>query len=330
MGEKTKLKTNSVEAKIMSPKQAVERFVPDGAMIALGGFTVSRNPMVIAREIIRQGRKNLHLVVHSHGQSFDLMIGAGCVSKAELAYGGLGRFAPTGIRFRPAVCKGELIVEDYSNMQMSLRFLAGALHLPFIPCKTGFESDVVLQDRFGPELRGQGKIPKHKLVTSQNPFSDEKEPVLLLPALNPDVTILHVQQVGSDGTVRIKGLSFLDLEQARAAERVIVTCEEIVPAQSLRQDPDKNSLPHFLIDAIVPAPYGAHPTACFGFYDYDPTHLNLYRKIAADDDEFKRYLDEWVFGPDSHEDYLDKIGAKNLARIRANTEVGYAVGLDRT
>ena len=201
------MKTNGIDSKLMSPKEAVERFIPDGAMIALGGFTVSRNPMVIAREIIRQKRKNLHLVVHSQGQTFDLMIGAGCVSKAELAYGGLGRFAPTGIRFRPAVCSGELIVEDYSNMQMSLRFLAGALHLPFIPCTTGFGSDVIMQDRFGPELRGQGKIPNKKLVVSENPFSEEKEPVVLLPALNPDVTVLHAQQVGSDGTVRIQGLT---------------------------------------------------------------------------------------------------------------------------
>jgi glutaconate CoA-transferase subunit A len=323
------VKTNSIEPKIMSPKEAVERFVPDGAMVGLGGFTVSRNPMVIAREIIRQKRKNLHLVVHSQGQSFDLMIGAGCVARAELAYGGLGRFAPTGIRFRKEVGAGRLLVEDYSNMQMSLRFLAGSLHLPFMPCKTGFESDVVLQDRFGPELRGQGKIPNKKLVLSQDPFSPENDPVVLLPALNPDVVILHAQHVGSDGTVRIKGLTFLDLEQARAAERLIVSCEEIVPAQSLRQDPDQNSLPHFLVDAIVPVPYGAHPTACFGFYDYDPIHLNLYKELAADDDTFQQYLDKWVFGPKNHQEYLDLAGGNNLIRIRANTKLGYADGLER-
>ena len=76
-----------------------------------------------------------------------------------------------------------------------------------------------------------------------------------------------------------------------------MTCEEIVPASILRQDPDKNSLPHFLVDAVIPVPYGAHPTACFGFYDYDPTHLNQYRKMAADDAEFQRYLDEWFTAP---------------------------------
>jgi glutaconate CoA-transferase subunit A len=319
----------NIAAKLMTPKEAVERFIPDGAMISLGGFTVSRNPMVIGREIIRQGRKDLHLVVHSHGQAFDLMIGAGCVTKAELAYGGLGRFAPTGIRFRKAVCSGELVVEDYSNMHMSLRFMAGALHLPYIPCKTGFESDVVKFDRFGKEFRGKGKIPNKKLILSENPFNDESEPVVLLPALNPDVTLLHAQQVGSDGTVRIKGLTFLDIEEARAADRVIVTCEEIVPAISLRADPDQNSLPHFLVDAIVPAPFGAHPTACFKYYDYDPAHLNLYRAMAADDDGFRRYLDEWVYGPKSQDDYVEKIGGACLARIKANTEVGYAVGLNR-
>ena len=106
------------------------------------------------------------------------------------------------------------------------------------------------------------------------------------------MTILHAQYVGDDGTVRIKGLTFADVEQAKAADRVIVTCEEIVPRSSIRLDPDQNTLPPFFIDAIVKVPYGAHPTGCYGFYDYDPHHLNLYRKAAEDDALFKEYLNE--------------------------------------
>ena len=321
--------SESLNGKLMDAAEAVRRFVKDGDMIALGGFTVSRNPMVIAREIIRQGRRDLHLVMHSQGQAMDLMVGAGCVSRLELAYGGTGRFAPTGIRFRKAVQSGQVKVEDYSNFHMSLRFLAGALNLPFIPSRSGFGSDVLNKQGFGPGLRGQGKIPPHKTVIIQNPFSADQEPVVLLPALYPDVALLHAQYVGEDGTVRIKGLTFLDVEQARSAAAVIVTCEEIVPSEFLRQDPDQNCLPPFLIDAVVQVPYGAHPTACHYFYDYDPRHLNMYRQEASDDGRFQRYLEEWVHGVDSQEAYLAKVGATDLMRIKANTKVGYAPGLDR-
>lgn len=318
-----------VKSKLMTAAEAVQRLVRDGDMIALGGFTVSRNVMVIAREIIRQGRRDLHLVMHSHGQAMDLLVGAGAVSRLELAYGGTGRFAPTGIRFRKAVQSGQVQVEDYSNFHMSLRFLAGALNLPFIPSRSGFETDVLGRQGFGPELRGRGKIPPHKAIVSANPFNPDPEPVVLLPALTPDVALVHAQYVGEDGTVRIKGLTFLDIEQAKAASRVIVTCEEVVPAGFLRQDPDQNSLPPFLVDAVVPAPFGAHPTACHFFYDYDPRHLNMYRQVAGDDDRFRRYLDEWVYGVADQEAYLAKVGAVDLMRVKANSYLGYAPGLDR-
>jgi len=318
-----------VKSKLMTAAEAVQRLVRDGDMIALGGFTVSRNVMVIAREIIRQGRRDLHLVMHSHGQAMDLLVGAGAVSRLELAYGGTGRFAPTGIRFRKAVQSGRVQGEDYSNFHMGLRLLAGALNLPFIPSRSGFETDVLGREGFGPELIGRGKIPPRKAIVSANPFNPEPEPVVLLPALTPDVALIHAQYVGEDGTVRIKGLTFLDIEQAKAASRVIVTCEEVVPAGFLRQDPDQNSLPPFLVDAVVPAPFGAHPTACHFFYDYDPRHLNMYRQVAGNDDRFRRYLDEWVYGVADQEAYLAKVGAVDLMRVKANSCLGYAPGLDR-
>src|SRR5208283_5828369 len=139
---------DEIATKLMTAEEAVRRFVPNGAQIALGGFTVSRNPMVIAREIIRQGKKNLHIVCHSHGQALDLLIGAGCVKRLEVAYGANGRFASTCIRFRKAIEEGEIEVEDYSNNQMSLRFLAGSLGIPFIPSRTGLGTDIVNKEGF--------------------------------------------------------------------------------------------------------------------------------------------------------------------------------------
>jgi glutaconate CoA-transferase subunit A len=317
-----------IEDKLMPLDEAVRRFVKDGAQIALGGFTVNRNPMAAAYEIIRQRIKDLHVVCHSHGQAFDVLIGAGCVKRVEVAYGANGRFASTCIRFRKAIEGGQIEFEDYSNNQMSLRFLAGALGVPFMPSRSGFGTDVITREGFGPDLRKEPKVARKKLVVSRNPF-DEEEPVVLLPALTPDVALVHAQYVGEDGTVRIKGLTFADLEQAKSADAVIVTCEEIVPKSFIRLDPDQNSLPPFLIDAIVRVPHGAHPTACRFFYDYDAKHLNMYKNIAGDDEGFKAYLDEWVFGVKDHYEYLNKVGGKNIVSIRANPVLGYTPGLDR-
>jgi glutaconate CoA-transferase, subunit A len=328
-GDRTMRKHPEIEEKLMSLPEAVKRFIKDGSQIAIGGFTITRNPMAVAYEIVRQRIKNIHLVCHSHGQALDVLIGAGCVKRLEIAYGGNGRYAPTCIRFKKAVQNGLIEFEDYSNYQMSLRFLAGALSMPFIPTKSGLGTDLINLEGFSPEIRKERKVARKKYVVTDNPFSDEEDKIVLLPALNPDVALIHVQYVGEDGTVRIKGLTFADIEQAKAADIVIVTCEEIVPTSFIRFDPDQNSLPAFFVDAIVPIRYGAHPTGCFSFYDSDPKHLNLYKKIAGDDVLFKEYLDEWVYSVSTHEDYLEKVGARQILEIKANSIVGYAQGLNR-
>ncbi len=318
-----------IHEKLMSPSEAVQKFIRSGCQIALGGFTVSRNPMAIAYEIVRQGIRDLHVVCHSQGQSFDVLVGARCVKRVELAYGANGRFAPTCVRFRKAVERGEIEVEDYSNNQMSLRFLAGSLGIPFIPSKSGFETDLLRKQGFSDETRKERKVARRKIAELADPFDGDAGKVVLLPALNPDVAILHAQYAGDDGTVRIKGLTFADVEQAKSADAVIVTCEEIVPRSFIRLDPDQNALPPFLIDAIVRVPYGAHPTACRLFYDYDAKHLNMYKQMAKEDSTFSLYLDEWVLGVKNHDHYLDKIGGAGLMNIRANPVIGYTPGLDR-
>jgi glutaconate CoA-transferase, subunit A len=315
--------------KLMSVEEAVRLFVKDGAQLTLSGFTVNRNPMALVREIIRQGKKDLHLVVHSHGQGLDLLIGAGCVKRVELAYGGVARFAPTAIRFRKAFLSKQIDVEDYTNYQMSLRFMAGALGLPFMAATTGLNTDVIAREGFTREVRGHGKVARHKLKVITNPLDESGGDVVILPPLTPDVCLLHTQTVGSDGTVRIRGLKFADIEQAQASDHVIVTCEEIVPSEMLRLDPDQNSLPHFLVDAVICVPFGAHPTACHYFYDYDPVHLRLCGKMFADDDLFRDYLEEYVFSVSNQDQYLSKFTARDFAAIKANSVTGYNIGLDR-
>jgi glutaconate CoA-transferase subunit A len=317
--------------KIITLKEAVKRFITDGCHISFGGFTVNRQPMACANEIIRQQIKNLHIYIHSGGQALDILIGAGCVGAVEIAYGAAGRFAPTCVRFRKAVEKGELSVEDYTNYQMALRFLAGAMGVPFLPVKSGMGTDIVKLWGFDTEMRRQDPhLPIHKLLVQENPFArDGEEQVVLVPAINPDVTVIHAQQADYQGTVRITGLTFADVEQARAAKHVIVTCEELVEPALLRAEPERNHIPFFAVSAVVHVPFGAYPTACYKYYDYDAQHLNRYRVAAQDDNKFSAYLDKYIFSVNDHEEYLKKIGGDVLESIRAVQPFGYTPGLKR-
>jgi glutaconate CoA-transferase subunit A len=323
---------NTDRNKLISLAEAVARFVPDGAHISIGGFTINRNPMAAVYEIIRQRKRHLHLYAHSNGQGVDELVGAGCVDQLEIAYAGSGRFAPTCIRFRKAVESGQLRVEDYTNYQMTLRFLAGAMGIPFLPTRSSLGSDIINRWGFSSAQRqANPRMPDQKLVVMDNPFDGwaETEKIVLVPAINPDVTIIHVQAADRQGTARIEGLPFADVEQAKAAKHLIVTCEEVVTNDGLRQTPEQNQIPFFCVDALVHVPMGAYPTACYNHYDYDPARLHQYRQAALNNDAYQAYLEKEIFAFTSHAELMDGVAADQLEKIKANPRTGYAVGLDR-
>jgi glutaconate CoA-transferase subunit A len=243
--------------KVMSLSEAIKNYFKDGSHISIGGFTVNRNPMAAVYEIIRQGIKNLHVYAHSNGTGGDELGGGGCVGAIEIAYGGNGRAAPTCIRFKQAIQKGMMVHEDYSNYQMSLRFHAGAMGVPFLPTRSSLGTDIVNKWGFSRKMRKDDpRLPDDKLIVMDNPFGDWAgcAKVVLVPAINPDVTIIHVQKADRQGTCRIRGLQFCDVDQAKAARAVIVTCEELVDAAELRADPEYNQIPFIHVSAVVPVP----------------------------------------------------------------------------
>lgn len=323
---------NPSTQKIMTLAEAIDRFVFDGCHISVGGFTINRNPMAAVYEIIRQRKRKLHLYAHSNGQALDELIGAGCVTRLEIAYGGSGLFAPTCVRFRREVERGALTVEDYTNYQMTLRFAAGAMGVPFLPVRSGLGTDIVNRWGFDEAMRkGDDKIPDQKLLVTENPFGEWSgaDKVVLVPAITPDVTILHVQEADRAGTTRMHGLPFSDVEQAKAARCVIVTCETVVENGTLREHPGANQIPFFCVDAVVPVPMGAYPTACYHYYDYDPVFLKRYRRWAEDDERYEAYLQQAVYGSKDHDAFLKQQDPDVLSTIKADPRTGYAVGLDR-
>jgi glutaconate CoA-transferase subunit A len=315
--------TMSSKNKIMSAKEAVRKFVSKSDCISFGGFTVNRNPMALVHEVIKQEIGDLHAVMHSGSQALDLLIGRGLIRFVEIAYGANGRFATTCVRFRKAIENGTVTVEDYTNYQITLRFMAGAMGVPYLPTYSGLGSDIIEKWGFDEQTRKTRKsLPLKKLIVNKDPFGSEDQ-LVLIPAVNPNVTLLHVHQASEEGVARIEGLAFADIEQARASESVILSCEELVPSEEIRQEPWRNCFPHTLVDAVVHQPFGSHPTACYLNYDYDAIHLNEYKEIAANDTQFENYLETHVFGVDSFDEYLELIGRNRLESIRASPDLGY-------
>jgi len=254
-----------LRGKVLGLSEAVERYVHDGALISFGGFSSTQCPMAAVHEIIRRRIKNLHVVAASNGQAVDELIGGGCVEGIEIAYGGNGRFASTCIRFRKAAENGEIKVEDYSNYQMTLRFMAGAMGVPFLPTYSSMGSDIVKKWRYDEEERRQNpQLAPKKLLIIDNPFNvtDRVDRLVLVPALRPDITIIHAQRADIWGNVQLMGLQFADLEQAKASKNLIVTCEEIVETEELRKDPYRNQILNFQVSAVVEMPWAPTLAPC--------------------------------------------------------------------
>ncbi len=304
--------------------------VPDGATLSFGGFTTQRHPMAFVHELIRLKRRNLYLFGHSPGGDWDILIGAGCVKRVELAYEADEAFNTVGPRWRKAVERGEIEWEDYSNFSMVARFTAGAMGIPFMPVRSLLGSDVAGREALTPDERAADpRTARKKIHLMDSPF-DPADRVALVPAIRTEFAVLHVQKATAGGTVRIEGQSFADIQQALAADTVIVTAEEIVEEDVLRRTPEQNPIPFFAVKHVCHVPFGAHPYAVYNYYDYDPLQLREYHESARDDAAFRAYIEKYVYATRDHRAYLEAVGgASRLDGLRAAPGYGYSPGLKR-
>ena len=287
--------------------------IPDGASIALGGFAIARNPVTVVHELIRQQKKNLTLSQAVMGMDTDLLVGAGLVSRLVVGGGSLDRFGPVHCvnRAREAT---SLESHDMSSLSITFRYLAGALGISFIPIKSLIASEVLER------LESGGAAPDVRRMKC--PFTGEE--YVLLRALTPDVALVHVQVADRDGNCQIEGPRWENEEQAKAARRVIVVTEELVPTEHIRRTAERTVIPAHRVEAVIHQPFGAHPTSVFRCYDYDAEHLTLYVQHARRSDAVRKYLDTYVLGTTDHWDYLDKVGGlRKLAALRADRVLGY-------
>jgi acyl CoA:acetate/3-ketoacid CoA transferase alpha subunit len=293
----------------MALSDAIREYVRDDSSVGLGGQNIGRCAMAAIHEIIRQGQRNLTLYGCNLSISMDMLVGAGLVARCESGSGNLERFGTT-FCWRRKVESGELEVEDFSHLAMVSRFLAGEMGVPFMPTKSLLGTDILAYNSGG---------GRKKFEIVDNPWNPG-EPVVLLPAVNPDVSIIHVQRADPMGNLFIEGFSTHEPEMIRASKSVIVTCEELVSPEEARRHPEHTTIPFLYVSAVVHQPWGAHPTSVHRYYDYDGDHIRAYQDCAKQGGQaLAGYLDRYVYGCRSFTEYLDWIGGPpRLEALRAS------------
>jgi glutaconate CoA-transferase subunit A len=285
----------------MALAEAVERHIPDGSVVALGCALEPLIPFAAGHELIRQHRRDLTLIGPISDILFDQLIGAGCVARVVVAWAG-NVSEGLGHNYRRAAEQGiprAITIEDHSNFSIGLALLAGALGAPFIPTRSLLGSDIV---RDHPALR-----------VAPSPLGGE--PIVLVPALLPDVAILHVQRADVEGRAHMWGGLGICEEAALAARGVIYTAEEIVPSEVIQSDPNRVLAPAFKTLAVVHAPGGAHPAPVQGRYNRDHTAFAEYHRQTRTPEGFAAWLDEWVYGLADRAAYLAHLGAERWAGL---------------
>jgi glutaconate CoA-transferase, subunit A len=297
--------------KLTSLTNAIQELVSDGDLVYCAGFT-HLIPFAAGHEIIRQGKKNLTLARATPDLIYDQMVAAGCAKKVIFSY--MGNPGVGSLRYvRSELEAGRLEWEEYSHFGMISRLQAGATGLPFMPMNLTGADDL---ERANPLYR-----------TVIDPYSGK--PVVVVPALNPDVAIVHVQRADADGNAHIWGIIGEQKEAAFAARKVILTAEEIVDESIIRSDPNRTLIPGLVVDAVCHVPFCSHPSYTQGYYDRDNAFYLDWDKISSDPEAVKMWLDEWVFGVRDRAEYWQKLGNEVHQRLKITPNTSVPVDYGR-
>jgi glutaconate CoA-transferase subunit A len=284
--------------KLIPLSEAVSRFVQDGDVVYAAGFT-HLIPFAAGHEIIRQRRRGLTLARATPDLIYDQMVAAGCARKVIFSY--MGNPGVGSLRIvRSEIEAGRLDWEEYSHFGMISRLQAGAAGLPFMPMNLTGAVDL---ERANPMI---------KRVT--DPYSGRE--LIAVPALNPDVAIVHVQRADKDGNAHLWGILGEQKEVAFASKRVILTAEEIVEEAVIRSDPNRTMIPGFIVSAVCHVPGAAHPSYAQGYYDRDNEFYLKWDKISENAELVKAYLDEWVYGVKDRAEFWLKLGSETHQRLK--------------
>ena len=284
-------------SKVISLKKAISKYVQDGDSLYAAGFT-HLIPFAAGHEIIRQHKRDLILARATPDLIYDQLVAAGCAKKVIFSY--MGNPGVGSLRIvRGAIERGEIEWEEYSHFGMISTLQAGAAGLPFMHIMPTAATSL------------EEVNPRIKRVV--DPYSGKE--LIAVPALNPDVAIVHVQRADKMGNAHLWGIVGEQKEAAFAAQKVIITAEEIVDEKIIRSDPNRTLIPSFIVDAVCHVPHACHPSYAQGYYDRDNAFYMGWDKISKTQESVQAWLDEWVYGTKNHEAYLEKLGTEKLKAL---------------
>ncbi len=299
-------KSSSLESKLMDVREAVSRFVQDGCYVALGGFGHVRVSMATIYEVIRQRKRGLVVSGKTAVHDLDVLIAAGCVGKVEVAYSFGHELRGLSPASRRAVETGRVkVASEWSNAALQWRFKAAASGLPWIPAYV---------------MIGTETFEHSSARIVKDPFTGR--PICLIPACFPDVAVIHVHRCDEYGNTQVDGILAEDFELARAARRLVLTTEEVVPNERIREAPWRTVIPYFYVDAVVEVPYGCHPCNMPTLYYFDEEHIAEYLKLTRSVEGTKEYLDKYVYSVDDFKQYLGLIGGAEKLNYLKELEQG--------
>lgn len=277
--------------KRMDEREAVRKFVGPGDYLATDMYGMVRGPMSLVREVIRQ-RPGRLAIAGQGGMEIDMLVASGLVDRIDGIYIGHEVFGLSN-SYRRAAESGKVRVTEWSNAALAWRLKAAAMGIPYIPART---------------MLGTDTFKKSAAATGQCPFSGET--LCLLPALEVDVGIIHVHRCDKFGNAQIDGTAGVGFELARASRKLILSTEKVVAESAIRREPERTIIPHYLVDAVVEAPFGAHPGEMCYHYSMDRARVTEYLKAMETEKGGKAYLDKYVFGARTHADYLELVGGR--------------------
>ena len=289
--EQRRAKNRGQRSKVTSVAEAIRRYVHDGDYLATGGFSTNRIPVALLHEIVRQRRRNLGFAGHSTTHDYQILVTGGCLDRVDVAYiigleaRGLSPAA------RRAHQEKEIRLCEWTNASLGWRLAAGARGIPFMATYVMAGTDTF--------ERSAAKIVKC-------PFTGK--PIVLVPALNPDVGLLHVHKADAMGNCEIRGITVADAEVAAASRVTLVTCEQIVPTDYFRADPQRTTIPWIQVDAVIEVPCGSYPGNMPGLYFSDERHLREWLEAEKDPEGFRRFLEHYLYSSRTFSEYLEKCG----------------------
>lgn len=307
--ESFRQKNRGLVNKVTTIEQAVQVHIKDGDYLAVGGFGHVRIPTAILYEIVRQKKRNLGMAGHTSIYDSDVLATGGCMDRCDISYVIGYEIRGLSASARRAFQSRAIRKTDWSNGALAWRFAAGAAGLSFIPSR---------------HMLGTDTFKRSAAKTVTCPFTGKK--FCALPALYPDVGIIHVHSADTYGNAQIPhGIMISDNYLARCCKRLIITCERLIPHDEIRANPQATTIPYWCVDAVVEVPYGSHPGNMPGEYWFDEDYFKMYLESVKTEEGTEKFYRDYIYGVKDFEEYLDKIGGvKKMRELRSIEKLIYA------